>query len=253
MARVNLIPAGIELLPLGINSTALAEEHANSKVKIRARRALEAKLAKAPLGLTDYIWKGTSPKLGSKNGGAKMKGKDVDIFFAVERYEQLLELQRRFHAFTEWSRAVYEVEKALREKPVLRALEKALRDGWNRAVLGHWNIDLLDGWHSSWNSNPPIGDWVAYQLGEKDVVIEALQGVDARRVRKCLICGKIFWAGRLDKTTCSPACGNINNVRNSRAVRPANEEYKRKLKKKTVKLSNHDPKRASSRELKATR
>jgi hypothetical protein len=36
-----------------------------------------------------------------------------------------------------------------------------------------------------------------------------LTGVDLRRVRRCMTCGKVFWAGRLDRECCSPACSLV--------------------------------------------
>lgn len=38
--------------------------------------------------------------------------------------------------------------------------------------------------------------------------------IEARRIRLCLVCNKVFWATRVDKWTCSQTCGNILRQRN---------------------------------------
>ena len=45
-------------------------------------------------------------------------------------------------------------------------------------------------------------------------LLEALNGVEAGRIRECQICRKIFWAGRIDKLCCSKGCGKA--LRNRR-------------------------------------
>ena len=69
---------------------------------------------------------------------------------------------------------------------------------------------------------PPLG---LHELGS--VVINAdgriqpllgmffriIEGVEAARIRKCPVCGAIFWAGRIDKPSCSRRCGKILRTR----------------------------------------
>ncbi len=49
-----------------------------------------------------------------------------------------------------------------------------------------------------------------------DPFIEALKGVEARRIRECQKCRRIFWAGRLDMTCCSTRCAKVLRTKNWR-------------------------------------
>ena len=40
----------------------------------------------------------------------------------------------------------------------------------------------------------------------KGPTLQALEEVEADRIRQCLVCEKIFWAGRKDKKCCGPRC-----------------------------------------------
>ena len=51
-----------------------------------------------------------------------------------------------------------------------------------------------------------------------------LEGVPVNRIKKCRHCGRLFWAGRIDKPTCSVKCGNSWRQQKFRA---AKEKYKR--------------------------
>ncbi|HKQ08333.1 MAG TPA: hypothetical protein VJ464_24645 [Blastocatellia bacterium] len=51
---------------------------------------------------------------------------------------------------------------------------------------------------------------------ELDLFSQALQGVEISRIKECLICRRLFWAGRIDKKCCSDRCTNIYNTRQSR-------------------------------------
>ena len=48
---------------------------------------------------------------------------------------------------------------------------------------------------------------------EKSLIITVLEGVEARRIRECPICQKIFWAGRIDKKCCSARCRKVWQTR----------------------------------------
>lgn len=59
-----------------------------------------------------------------------------------------------------------------------------------------------------------------------------LECVGPDRIRRCLHCNAIFYATRLNKRLCSPACGNIRRVQKSRIKQRANgTEYKRRYRK----------------------
>jgi hypothetical protein len=44
-------------------------------------------------------------------------------------------------------------------------------------------------------------------------LVEALVGVDARRIRQCPICSDFFWAGRIDQPCCTSQCAHILRTR----------------------------------------
>ena len=57
----------------------------------------------------------------------------------------------------------------------------------------------------------------------KDELAEAVEGVEAARIRECEVCKRIFWAGRIDQRGCSLRCNDILRKRRYRA------RYKQKL------------------------
>jgi len=64
--------------------------------------------------------------------------------------------------------------------------------------------------------------------GERKIVhgpiVEALLGVDVRRIRECAICCDFFWAGRIDQPCCSKKCAHV--VRTRRWREKYLEQYK---------------------------
>jgi hypothetical protein len=70
--------------------------------------------------------------------------------------------------------------------------------------------------------------------------------IEARRIRNCVICYKIFWANRVDKWTCSKPCGNtlrqriwqIENKEEYNEKRRRNYAYKTSMKKQKENKSN---------------
>jgi hypothetical protein len=57
-----------------------------------------------------------------------------------------------------------------------------------------------------------------------DPLLQALQGVEASRIRECPICGRIFWAGRVDRPCCGKRCAGVRRTRRWRDRYP--EKYK---------------------------
>jgi hypothetical protein len=51
----------------------------------------------------------------------------------------------------------------------------------------------------------------------KDKFASAIDGVEAKRIRECEICRRIFWAGRIDQPSCSTACAHALRNRRYRA------------------------------------
>lgn len=64
--------------------------------------------------------------------------------------------------------------------------------------------------------------------------------IEARRIRNCVICSKIFWANRIDKWACSKSCGNtlrqriwqFGNKADYNEKRRINYAYKKSMKNK---------------------
>ena len=48
------------------------------------------------------------------------------------------------------------------------------------------------------------------------LLVKILQGVEAARIRRCPICGLIFWAGRMDRPCCGPKCAKARRRHHSR-------------------------------------
>jgi hypothetical protein len=63
------------------------------------------------------------------------------------------------------------------------------------------------------------------ELSPDDPVLSALDGIRADRIRSCAVCGRIFWAPRVNSECCEEKCRKTYNQKNSR-------ENRRKLSKK---------------------
>lgn len=61
----------------------------------------------------------------------------------------------------------------------------------------------------------------------KDLLTEAVEGVEAARIRECEVCNRIFWAGRLDQLCCSKPCARVLRTRRWRAKYQDNYKLKR--------------------------
>ncbi|MBA3242388.1 MAG: hypothetical protein H0T60_14250 [Acidobacteria bacterium] len=59
----------------------------------------------------------------------------------------------------------------------------------------------------------------------KDFIAEALDEVEAERIRECEICNRIFWAGRITIKCCSLKHANLYRVRKSQSA-AAKQAYK---------------------------
>ena len=60
--------------------------------------------------------------------------------------------------------------------------------------------------------------------------VNALQGVEANRIRRCLLCEKFFWAGRIDRKCCSEKCRKNWHTRRWREKYPDTYKLRRILK-----------------------
>jgi hypothetical protein len=66
----------------------------------------------------------------------------------------------------------------------------------------------------------------------RDLLSEALDGIEAKRVGECEVCRLVFWAGRSDQICCSPKCANVYRVRRSRENKKESAEIYRVAAKK---------------------
>jgi len=72
-----------------------------------------------------------------------------------------------------------------------------------------------------------IVEWPPYIL--------ATLNQEASRIKECPICGRIFWAGRLTKSACSPRCTNTLNVRRFSENQKRTRRYRTLRDKRRVK------------------
>ncbi|HKA22640.1 MAG TPA: hypothetical protein VKN18_30490 [Blastocatellia bacterium] len=90
----------------------------------------------------------------------------------------------------------------LAAEETLRALDKS--DAWMRLL--RMNDSPLRIGAQARLYIAQIGDQKGKIAIHPPVLYERLEGVDAARIRECLICSHIFWAGRIDKFCCSDKC-----------------------------------------------
>jgi hypothetical protein len=57
-------------------------------------------------------------------------------------------------------------------------------------------------------------------LRPSSALLDILAKVDCRRIRQCVRCGKLFWAGRLNKVCCTEECSRVQRVRRYRKTHP---------------------------------
>lgn len=74
-----------------------------------------------------------------------------------------------------------------------------------------------------------------------DKLLDGILGADAERIRKCPICNRIFWAGRIDKKGCSNQCANSIRVHRSRKLaKQRSEQYRRaRIKRQKNKIGSN--------------
>jgi len=207
IARVNLIDPTKELPALNVSSRDLERSHRRQDLT-RVRRELDTALAELEPELKAYIWR----------DGARSSA--TVVLAALHRYESLAQLRSRVRSLAAWARAFVDLEGVLFGKKSKSKLPSSKSVWTDKFVIELWK--------------PPIGDFRSFVLG--DEFFRALQNVDVRRIRECVNCDRIFWAGRTDSRCDTKECRNQYNVRMSRqrrhddpegykARRQANEEY----------------------------
>src|SRR5262249_30341087 len=68
----------------------------------------------------------------------------------------------------------------------------------------------------------------------KTWLADALEGVEADRIRRCPICGKIYWAGRKDQPACKKSCVQALRVRRWR------EKYQTRYKGQRIRKAERE-------------
>lgn len=95
----------------------------------------------------------------------------------------------------------------------------------------------------------PLAESINFRLDENgfvgieaNAVAEAMRELEAaklklERIRECKICRRLFFAGRVDKQSCSLPCANVLNVRNVRHnKKESGEAYSNARRKKKLKI-----------------
>ena len=171
-----------------------------------------------------------------------------DITTALQRYHLLDAAKRTFyeianvnthiisklteHSFLEFAKADL--------KPNTRISEEALKQEWkeNSSFWLH-----TDQHFPSIELHLTDGCQFEFKL---HYIFQALQGVQAYRIRECPICKRIFWAGRIDQAACSKQC---NQTRRARIWR---KNYQEKYKAQRF-LNAIDPHKSPQKSAGATR
>jgi len=114
------------------------------------------------------------------------------------------------------------------------------------------NIQGIENYNSGFNTTLPSAvsvnedGYVELKTTELFDFI-ATYKIEARRIRLCRICYKIFWANRMDKWTCSKECGNklrqrnwqLENKEEYNEKRRENYAYKQNMKNKKEKKNGN--------------
>jgi hypothetical protein len=75
---------------------------------------------------------------------------------------------------------------------------------------------------------------------EHHPLLRALEGVELVRIRECHICGKIFWAGRIDQLCCTTRCAKVLRTRRWRECYPERYKQQRYVKAQAQPKKNYE-------------
>jgi hypothetical protein len=225
--RVNLLRGRTKLLPLEVNSWDFANEDDN-EAAARAQESLSQHLSGLPEEFQRYIWHGDSSHIDTvdeRDQSSPVIDSPASLKEAVIRYEQFIDLHDRFHTLATYVGLALRLE----SRPPFNIEIPLPRGQFPTSKPASIKIKILSG-----KVHFPV-----------DEFYRALDGVELRRIRRCEVCGNIFWAGRFDKKTCSDNCKNTNNVRRLRERRKDDPEaYNKKRKQNDDIRAGMDRKRA---------
>lgn len=98
-----------------------------------------------------------------------------------------------------------------------------LRRGYQIIVdlAEHGEAQPSAGWDISGGFKPDPKGKLRYVPSEQEKCLQAIfDGVEAARIKRCVVCNQFFWAGRLDQSACSPKCASIHRIRTYRSKHP---------------------------------
>jgi hypothetical protein len=149
-----------------------------------------------------------------------------DITTALQRYHLLDAAKRTFYEIASTNARIISklTEVSFLEilkadlKPATRITEEALKQEWKENGSFWLHTDK----HFP-SIELHLTDECEFEF-RLHYIFQALQGVQAYRIRKCPICSRIFWAGRIDQAACSKQC---NQTRRARIWRKNHQEKSR--------------------------
>ena len=125
-----------------------------------------------------------------------------------------------------------------------------LRDSLNRLVR-HLEIER-DGVSEYWTWQHFTLTTIVERRSDGKLRGKGLLGLlgtfDDTRLRRCLICKRIFWARRNDSKTCSSRCSNNLNVRNYRSLSDEEKEAKKAQRKENREIIKNGRAKSITRE-----
>jgi len=188
-----------------------------------------SRLRAAPSQLQDYIDLANTLPVPEKLSGAESKGllpvrEDWDADEA-----DIQDLVDRFPGFREFMAGVDLQE----EFPVKAARRCGLLKGIRSVLytIARSHTGVSEGLHLSVAG---VENAVSLTIDESgnlrvqlDPLLQAIDKVEARRIRECPICGKIFWAGRIDQPCCTTRCSGKRRTQLWRGNYPAKYKVQR--------------------------
>jgi len=200
--RINLVPHRKELVPLVVKSADFGDDAEPSAELIsQARQNLNDSLGNLPEAVQRYIWQNDREEL----------------YWPLRRYEGLVELQKRFDFLLSLTEVLMELETDL---SIQIETPKSASNWFAPFPPRSIRLDVSPEGH--------------IQLA-KDEIAAAFEGVDMRRIRRCVDCQNIYWLGRSDQKCCSDECHGRLRVRRWREKRKADPEaFKERRKENAI-------------------
>jgi hypothetical protein len=211
---LNLIPPDFELqeIDCDIENIKATEDRDFSTVRALAEHdQIRARIKSLPLLFRRRVWLALDVPFDEVPTSTDL----VQYFLDLQSNECLTQLEQRistpklaartYRHVVSLAKAEYSFIKLWRE--MLLTLSRAARDTTKGEVF---SSDRLPG--SAYIRLNPTGIITV----SRDLFSDAVDEVEASRIRECDACNRIFWAGRIDQKCCSVKC---NHKRHSRRTR----------------------------------